>query len=462
MAAPPDDPVTARTHRRRVVILLVFVGLIVALIYGFRAVLMPFLVALFVSYLLAPLVDRLAPLRIFRSIRLGRPGAVIALYIVFVFVVYFAGSLAIPALGRQIRQVREDLPRAAAWAEEQSLLLGQQWAEFMGEGESSDESDSGEEDDGEEVPATPGEEDDGEEVPAAPTRVDKRFHLEGGGLIEGTVVAEEDDQTVIRLGHGLHIVERSDVEYAETLESGGNAKGQAFDLKLLIRRNANRLLNHVDAVLGVAFQFGVSLVRGVYLVVLILMITAFILIDRVKILSFLHSVYPQRYRNIGEKLALYIDRGLAGVIRGQLTICAVNGVLTWVGLELLGVRYAGLLGLIAGIFSLIPIFGTIISTIPIVLIAWGTGGFYQGMLALAWILLIHFIEANMLNPKIMGDASKIHPVVVIFALLAGEHAYGLVGALLAVPTASIIQSSFRFYVIDRQDEADGEPATATG
>jgi predicted PurR-regulated permease PerM len=193
-----------------------------------------------------------------------------------------------------------------------------------------------------------------------------------------------------------------------------------------------------------------------------MMITAFILIDRMKIIAFLHSVYPQRYRRIGEKLATYIDRGLAGVIRGQLTICAVNGVLTWVGLELLGVRYAGLLGLIAGIFSLIPIFGTIMSTIPIVLIAWGTGGFYQGMLALAWILLIHFIEANMLNPKIMGDASKIHPVVVIFALLAGEHAYGLVGALLAVPTASIIQSSFRFYVIDRQDEADGEAATAAG
>jgi predicted PurR-regulated permease PerM len=58
----------------------------------------------------------------------------------------------------------------------------------------------------------------------------------------------------------------------------------------------------------------------------------------------------------------------------------------------------------------------------------------------------------------MGSASKIHPVVVVFALLAGEHAYGIVGALLAVPTVSIIQSSFKFYVLDRQAEAEAEPA----
>ena len=68
--------------------------------------------------------------------------------------------------------------------------------------------------------------------------------------------------------------------------------------------------------------------------------------------------------------------------------------------------------------------------------------------------MIHFVEANFLNPKIMGTASKIHPVVVVFALIAGEHAYGIVGALLAVPAASIVQSCFKFYVIDRAHELD--------
>jgi predicted PurR-regulated permease PerM len=64
---------------------------------------------------------------------------------------------------------------------------------------------------------------------------------------------------------------------------------------------------------------------------------------------------------------------------------------------------------------------------------------------LAWIILIHLLEANLLNPKIMGNAAKIHPVLVVFALIAGEHSYGLVGALFAVPVASIIQTIFVYY-----------------
>ena len=98
--------------------------------------------------------------------------------------------------------------------------------------------------------------------------------------------------------------------------------------------------------------------------------------------------------------------------------------------------------------SLIPIFGSILSSVPIVavaLISSGTFDLKQGVKVLVWIILIHLIEANFLNPKIMGDAAKIHPVLVVFALIAGEHSYGLVGALFAVPVASIIQTIFVYY-----------------
>jgi predicted PurR-regulated permease PerM len=183
------------------------------------------------------------------------------------------------------------------------------------------------------------------------------------------------------------------------------------------------------------------------------MITAFLSIDRDRIVSFIHSVPPDRHRKTWLRLADYLDKGLAGVIRGQLTICLVNGILTWIGLQLLGVRYSVLLGLVAGIASIIPIFGTIFSSVVIVPIAWGTSGIELALLTLGWILLIHFLEANFLNPKIMGSASKIHPVVIIFALIAGENAYGITGALLAVPAASILQSCFKFFVLDRQLES---------
>jgi predicted PurR-regulated permease PerM len=135
-------------------------------------------------------------------------------------------------------------------------------------------------------------------------------------------------------------------------------------------------------------------------------------------------------------------------VRGQLVICFINGVLTYIGLVLFHVKYSLLLAGIAATMSLIPIFGSILSSIPIVAIALISSGSFdlkQGVLVLAWIIGIHLVEANFLNPKIMGDAARIHPVLVVFALIAGEHSYGLVGALFAVPVASIIQTIFVYY-----------------
>ncbi|NQU64964.1 MAG: AI-2E family transporter, partial [SAR324 cluster bacterium] len=73
-----------------------------------------------------------------------------------------------------------------------------------------------------------------------------------------------------------------------------------------------------------------------------------------------------------------------------------------------------------------------------------TNSFITALLALGWILVIHFIEGNILNPKIMGKSAEIHPVLVILALMAGQNAYGIFGALIAVPLFSILQNTFLF------------------
>ncbi|HMJ11962.1 MAG TPA: AI-2E family transporter, partial [Polyangiaceae bacterium] len=95
----------------------------------------------------------------------------------------------------------------------------------------------------------------------------------------------------------------------------------------------------------------------------------------------------------------------------------------------------------AAVMSLVPIFGSILSTIPAVIIGL-TQDFWTALWVLLWVIGIHQIEANLLNPKIIGVAAKIHPVIVVFALLTGEHFFGLWGALLAVPAWSIAQSVF--------------------
>jgi predicted PurR-regulated permease PerM len=98
--------------------------------------------------------------------------------------------------------------------------------------------------------------------------------------------------------------------------------------------------------------------------------------------------------------------------------------------------------------SAVPIFGTLLSSIPIVVIAVFTNdGFdlVRGVAVLSWIIGVHLLESSFLGPKIMGAQARMHPVLVIFALIAGQHTYGVVGAVLAVPIASIIQTLFLYF-----------------
>jgi predicted PurR-regulated permease PerM len=193
------------------------------------------------------------------------------------------------------------------------------------------------------------------------------------------------------------------------------------------------------------------------------MIGAFILIDLEKVHGFMRGLFPQNVREDYDVIVAGMDRGLSGVIRGQLLICLVNGVLTYIGLLVFDVKYGLILATIAAVMSLVPIFGSILSSLPIVVVALVSGDagidLFRGIAMTLWIIGIHFLEANLLNPKIIGTAAKIHPVLVIFALFLGEHSYGLVGALLAVPILSAIQVVFMYLYRKRWKDA---PRPQTG
>jgi predicted PurR-regulated permease PerM len=207
-------------------------------------------------------------------------------------------------------------------------------------------------------------------------------------------------------------------------------------------------------------RFVVGVISAFVGLVLTLMVAAFISIDLPGLMAFFKGLFREEHHERYDELLGEMDRGLSGVVRGQLMICLVNGTLTYVGLLILNVKFALLLAVVAGVLSVIPIFGTILSTVPIVLFGL-TDGLAKGLAALMWILLIHFIEANVLNPKIIGSSAHIHPVIVIFALLAGESAFGLVGALLAVPTTSILLTLFKFFIM-RTERAHGAPEVHGG
>jgi predicted PurR-regulated permease PerM len=220
-------------------------------------------------------------------------------------------------------------------------------------------------------------------------------------------------------------------------------------LRSFVKRSIAGLQSKLNDLLRLGQSLVLSFIRGIFLFFFTLMIGAFILIDLEKVHAFLRSLFPANVRDDYDVIIAGIDRGLSGVIRGQLLICVINSALTYIGLLVFGVKYSLILAVVAGLMSLVPIFGSILSSVPIVIVALVSGDdgidVFRGVAMTLWIIGIHFIEANLLNPKIIGTAARIHPVLVIFSLFLGEHTYGLVGALLAVPVLSAISVVFMYF-----------------
>ncbi|MGZ6070113.1 MAG: AI-2E family transporter [Myxococcaceae bacterium] len=250
--------------------------------------------------------------------------------------------------------------------------------------------------------------------------------------------------------HGVPVALSSrSLEGADAAEAytGRPSWSLSMDLERLIHDAADRFSGIAKANVARLVELTRALVtgvfKGVFTFFLMLMVAAFLSIDAAGIAAYFRSLIPPEWATDASVLVRRIDRSLAGVVRGQVTICTVNGVLTFAGLLLFGVKFAFLLATVATFFSLIPIFGTIISSVPIVIMALAQS-WRAGLGMLFWIIGIHALEAYFLNPKIMGNAARMHPVVVVFALIAGEQTYGLLGALFAVPVAAIVVACFEF------------------
>jgi predicted PurR-regulated permease PerM len=380
-----------------------FLAFAVAMVVLFRGIVLPFVFAMLLAYLLAPVIGRMQP-------KVGRVGAVILVYLAMLGVIAAFFGLLLPAVFHDLAKLRDGLPVAAAKLNEEWLPQASAWVEttfgdFMPTPDA--------------APAVYATEIIAEPLPDGSWRLD----LQGARL------------HAVALSDGTWVIGPPPPEPAAT--------DLGHDLRALIASQGSEL----PSVIGPFLQSFVAGVAGFLTsFVITFMIAAFVLIDVDRVNRFVRSLVPVEFHRSFEELWASMDRGLSGVIRGQLLICLVNGALTFLGLVIFGVKYSFLLGLLAGMFSLIPIFGTIISSLPIVIIALVSSGegmsFGPAIGMLAWIAGIHLLEANVLNPKIIGDSAHMHPVIVIFALLAGEHVFGLVGALLAIPVMSLVQAAF--------------------
>lgn len=379
-----------------------FFLIVVAII--FRGILLPFVFAFLLVYLLSPIVKRLQP-------KIGRVLGVILCYLVILGLLAGFFGVLLPAVVRDLARLRDSLPATIAELNDVYLPRAQAWIEDTFGG------------------VLPKDE------PLAPHQENQLVMHQAP---DGSWTVDLDN---------VRLTARANQDGSWSIGPPSTEAPQGTDFGRQLREILASRAEQLTGFIGPAVQ---ALVRGVagFLTsfVITFMLAGFVLVDIDRVTRFVRSLVPHESRGGFDELWKRMDKGLGGVVRGQLLICLVNGALTFVGLVIFDIKYSFLLAVMAGMFSLIPIFGTILSSIPIILIAMvsnesgPTIGPALGMLA--WIVGIHLLEANVLNPKIIGDSAEIHPVIVVFALLAGEHVFGLVGALLAIPVTSIVQTMF--------------------
>ncbi len=404
------DDGLAREARTRHTRFLVVSGMIaVGVLALAHSVLLPFVLALVIAYLLTPLVAWVETRKVSRAV------AIILVYVVVLFTLAAFIRFTAPRVGQELASLRRELPTLSHTVKTRWVPDIQQRLRNAGFGP-------------ERTPDPAAAEE-----PAAPSPP------------AGTIVARPrpDGAFGIELGGPLSVTPAKGGGY--TIEPLRETREGGFDLDRIVADAAGKSLLYAQHNALEIVKIGRDIVAGVSRFIFVfgitLMLAAYMMLTRERITAFFVSMVRPSSRSSFHDLLARIDRGLSGVVRGQLIICLVNGVLSAIGFAIVGLKYWPVLALIATVLSLIPIFGSIVSAIPAVALGLtqsiGTAAF-----VLVWIIGIHQLEANFLNPKIMGDAAKIHPVLVVFSLLVGEHFFHTMGALLAVPCMSIAQSVF--------------------
>jgi Predicted permease len=185
-----------------------------------------------------------------------------------------------------------------------------------------------------------------------------------------------------------------------------------------------------------------GLIQSLFTLVIIPFLAFYFLKDADRIKQGALHLVPEKWRGRTASLLAEMDRSIGEYIRGQLTVCAVLAVMASIGLWLLKVPYPIVFGLFIGATDLIPYFGPLIGAAPALLMA-VTQSVYTVFGVIVMILLIQFLEGNVIEPLIVGKSADIHPLYIMLSLGIGGEVAGIVGMLLAIPAFIVIRTCFR-------------------
>jgi len=275
------------------------------------------------------------------------------------------------------------------------------------------------------------------------------------------LVAGEMVELAQQLPNYLELLRQRVIELSETLRTEVDPA--------LLDQVRNAIVGSQDRITSWAVGLARNLLSGgvalfnVMALLLITPIVAFYLLrDWDLLIQRADELLPPAYADTIREQARAVDRTLAGFIRGVGTVCLFLGALYATGLTLVGLDFGLVVGLAAGLISFIPYVGATlggVSAIGLALLQFD--GYIWPAVVAGIFFLGQFIEGNILQPTLVGDRVGLHPVWVIFALLAGGALLGFVGVLIAVPAAAVIGVGVRFFVGQYCAKVLSEPGDAT-
>ena len=222
-----------------------------------------------------------------------------------------------------------------------------------------------------------------------------------------------------KISSGLQYLQKVDSqEAAKTLSTS------LSDLTKSLSQASSSIYNLVTSIFGGVVSFFVLLV-----------ITFYLTVEKNSLKNFVQSIVPFHHQKYAADLITKIQHRMGFWLRGQLILSFIIFLLIYLGLSLLGIKYALILALLAGIFEIVPFLGPLIAAIPGIFFAFAQSP-AKAIAVIVLYIVVQQIENNFIVPKVMGKSTGLNPLVVILSILIGMRIAGVVGALVAVPIAA--------------------------
>lgn len=225
-----------------------------------------------------------------------------------------------------------------------------------------------------------------------------------------------------------------------------------IDIKQFLNINNDKIIEYVKNIINVF--------SGIFDVFVSIVVSVYILLQRSSIVRalrrFARAIFKKDTYETINRYFTNSNEVFFTFITSQLLDAVIVGILTTIAMLILKVKYAPLLGFIIGLFNMIPYIGAIVAVAFAIIITLITGGFGKAVLMAIVVIILQQIDANIINPKILGSSLKTSPLLVLFSISIGGAYFGILGMFLAVPIAVVIKTILTDFVDSRNKIRDEE------